>query len=123
MYQGENAKFEIELKDHMGNVISADINTQIEILIYRESDQKVYLTYKYPTATGTEKSITYDANTKLFSFIVGGSDTEIMPLGSYIFKVKSIVTDAAFGTEGLINIEEAPIFTIKRTVKDVSTTG
>lgn len=118
MYQGENAKFDIELKDHFGNTISADDKTEIEILIYRESDQKVYLTYKYPQEAG-QGTITYDPDSKLFSFVVKGEDTETMPLGSYIFKVKSITTDAAFGDEGLINIEEAPIFNIKRTIKDV----
>lgn len=122
MYQGENAKFEIELKDHMGNTISADINTKIEILIYRESDKKVYLTYKYPAIAGTG-AIDFTAGTKLFSFIVKGTDTETMPLGSYIFKVKSITTDSAFGAEGLVNIEEAPIFTIKSTVKNVQQTS
>lgn len=118
MYQGENARFDIELKDHVGNIISADDNTKIEILIYRESDQNVYFTYKYPTATETEKLITYNSENNLFTFIVEGADTETLPLGSYIFKVKSITTDDSFGSEGLINIEEAPIFTIKRTVKD-----
>jgi len=37
MYQGETAKYEIEIEDHMGNIIPKSAVISIDILIYRES--------------------------------------------------------------------------------------
>ena len=116
MYQGENVKFEIELKDHAGNVLDVD-STNVELFIYRESDNCVYLTYSTSVNPGYTL-ITRDSLNNKFSFIVTGAQSAILPLGVYYIQIKSVTTNAGFGSEGEINMEAAPLFTIQKTMKD-----
>lgn len=117
MYQGENAKFDIELKDHDGNVIPWANIEDIQILIYRDSDKKVYLKYAKVHQEGWEYVTAYIDGLKSY-FDVTSTQTAALPLGTYILRIKSIVTDINFADGAITNIEETPIFTIKYTVKD-----
>lgn len=125
MYQGENAKFAVTFKDHVGNIIPATSILFVKILIYREKDREIYLKYsavqEFPVTAfnplAGDNSIEVDTENNIFSFIVSATDTINLPIGTYIINIRSISNSADI-SEGLSNIEEAPIFTIRETIKE-----
>ena len=116
MYQGENAKFIIKLEDSNGNIIPKLDVSQIRILIYGEADRRTYLRYFYP-AVPDESPIEEVPDEEQFFFHIDGAESLPLPPGRYMISIKSI-TDSADFLEGLVDIEEAPIFTIVKTVID-----
>lgn len=116
MYQGENLKFTIEIRDSAENIISkANINS-IDILIYDEASRKVHLRFSTESKDGYSLISPVDGEEK-YAFTITSDQTENLPHGRYMISIKSN-TDSPEISEGLVNIEQAPLFEIVKTIKD-----
>ena len=115
MYQGENLKVTIEIRDNAENIIpKANVNS-IDILIYDEASRKVYLKFS------TESKVDYglispvDGEEK-YEFTITSEQTENLPHGRYMINIKPNTNPSDFWGR-IVDIEQAPLFEIVKTIK------
>ena len=116
MYQGENLKVTIEIRDSAENIIpKANVNS-IDVLIYDEANRKVHLKFSTGSKVGYGLISPVDGEEK-YEFTITSDQTENLPHGRYMISIKTN-TDSSDFSEGLVDIEQAPLFEIVKTIKD-----
>lgn len=116
MYQGENLKFTIEIKDGADKVIpKANINS-IDILVYEEASRKVHVKFSTESKVGYDLISPVNGEEK-YEFTITSTQTENLPHGRYMISIKTNTNSSEF-SEGSVDIEQAPLFEIVKTIKD-----
>lgn len=122
IFQGENIKFKIVLKDN-GVVVSTapSVISDISAKVYLESNSKVYLEY---TLNGVDngplsRRLVNDGFNTGYLMEIYAVDSITMPPGRYIIQVKYKTVDADFQGGDLgkkINIQKGVLITILKSV-------
>lgn len=115
MYQGENAKYDIRLEDESGNIISPSSIARIKLFIYNENTKEIVIR-RYYNIEGEADSISVAGD--FFRFVINSSDTLNLQPVRFRLRIDIMTTDADFNNGEFVNIEDAPIFSIERTVND-----
>jgi len=122
IFQGENIKFKIVIKNQEGSVVSTSQIATIKADIYNESNRKVYIQYADDNSnTGIlDRVINEDPAdpTSGYMLIVYGVDSETIIAGRYIIEIEYTMTDTDFDKDGGQKIykQNGALFSVKKSI-------
>lgn len=104
IFQGENIKFKIVIKNQEDSVVNTSQIATIKADLYNEASRKVYIEYADDnTNTGIlDRVISEDPADPASGYIliIYGVDSETLPAGRYIIEIEYTMVDSDFDADG-----------------------